>query len=77
MQPYEISYLIEEHNESGKEKWEMYRGIIHAVISSQSAKPVKQTNIMKFDWDKDGGNNDKGVTKEDDIKRLKEKIKKM
>jgi len=53
MTPEEVSAVSDAYYEKYKERWEMMRLTNHAIISSQSTKPVKVTDIMKFAWDED------------------------
>ena len=63
----ETSYLFAAYYKDYKEKWEMLRMQNHAVISSQSTKKVKVTDIMAFDWDEDTNK-----ISEEDIKKAEE-----
>jgi len=69
----EVGYLAKSHIRDYREKWEMLRMNIHAVVSSQSSKPVKATDVMKFAWD--DSDNNKKMTLED-VNAAKERIRK-
>jgi len=73
MSPDEIGYISNSYIKSHKEKWEMLRMSIHATIASQSSKPVKATDVMKFAWD-DGDTAEPMTLK--DIEAARERIKK-
>lgn len=51
MQPYEVSCLVDSFYENYKNGWEQTRTIAHSVISSQSTKPIKPVDVLRFGWD--------------------------
>lgn len=51
MQPYEIESLMEYGYYKGKDQWEQARLIAYVVAQVNSKKPLKPTDIIKFDWD--------------------------
>ena len=73
MTPSEVGYLAKAHYNSYKERWEMLRLHNHAVIASQSTKPLKAEDIMKFPWD--DRRNDKKVMTEEELEAARNRIK--
>jgi len=53
MTPEEVEAVSAAYYENYKERWEQVRMVNHAIISSQSSKPIKITDVMKFAWDED------------------------
>jgi len=53
----EVSYLSDAYYKAYKEKWEMLRLQNHAVVATQSTKPIKPVDIMKFEWDHETSSN--------------------
>lgn len=58
MTDYEISIIMEHSFEQYKDGWEKIRSTNHAIISSQSTKPVQPKDVLPFPWDKDENGND-------------------
>jgi len=73
MSQNEVGYLADAWYKEHKERWEMLRLQNHAVISAQSTKPVKPTDIMSFAWDESTNkikkNNEDSRAARDRIKR--------
>lgn len=74
MYPDEVEYLSNAHYKSYKERWEMLRMKNYAVIASQSSKPIKPEDVMKFDWDDDRKN--EVIRSKDEDESERERIKK-
>lgn len=74
MTPKEVSALMDAYYEEHKERWEMLRLVNHATISSQSSKPVKPTDIMKFVWDNEKENEGNSNVSKEDIERMRKKL---
>lgn len=51
MQTYEISSLMEYGYYRNKDQWEQARLIAYVMAQVNSRKPIKPTDIIKFDWD--------------------------
>ncbi len=51
MEPYEIEALTKHGHYAHQDTWEQTRAIMHAVVQSQSTKPVKPDDILAFPWD--------------------------
>ena len=66
----EVSYLIDAVYEEYKERMELHRSLVHTIVSVNSTKKVKATDIMKFDWD------NKRKSEEIDIAAVKARIMK-
>jgi len=77
MSPEEVGYLSTTFYKDYKESWEKVRLQNHAILASQSAKPLKPTDIMKFDWDNETGSKDeKAVENPDETRRrIRDKYK--
>jgi hypothetical protein len=75
MEASEIGLILEAYEDEFKNNWEQTRAIVHAVISSQSSKPVSPEEVLKFNWDNESTKSAKGVSDED-RERLMNKINK-
>lgn len=65
MQTYEISSLMEYGYYRNKDQWEQARLIAYVMAQVNSRKPIKPTDIIKFDWDGKREKEDaKPITKE-------------
>lgn len=72
MTPHEVNALMEAYMDEYKDGWEKIRYTNHAIISSQSSKSVKLTDIMPFPWDKEDIKGRKEMSK-DRLETLKKK----
>lgn len=65
MQTYEISSLMEFGYYREKDKWEQARLIAYVTAQVNSKKPLKPTDVIKFEWDgKQIKEDSKPITKE-------------
>ena len=71
----EIESLISAYEDEFRDGWEKTRTISHAIISSQSSKPISPEEVLKFDWDTDTKKVNSGMSDED-RERLMKKHKK-
>ena len=49
----EADAFLEGWEERRREQWERVRSVCHAVIQSQSTKPLDPEDVMRFPWDND------------------------
>lgn len=75
MTPEEVSASIDAYFDEYKDRWERLRSSNHAVISSQSSKPIKATDVMEFVWDKESQMNGKGQLSKEDVEKIKQDLK--
>lgn len=73
LQWYEVQALLDSLEITCKQSWEQTRQIAYVVAQTQSTKPIKPSDLIKFSWDKKEDNKDTSITKED-VKRLTEKM---
>lgn len=71
----EVNALVDSYDEDFRNGWEQIRTLAHAVIASQSSKPVKPEDVLKFEWDKEQTKSTTKLT-ETDRERLLKKVKK-
>jgi hypothetical protein len=79
MDQYEIGALSDAYYEHYKEGWEKVRTIAHVIMSSQSTKPLKPKDVLKFAWDDEQNetvDKKKKETPEEAKERLRKKFKK-
>lgn len=51
MSEYEMSIVMKQYYEQYRDGWEKVRLTNHAVISSQSSKPIQPRDVLPFPWD--------------------------
>ncbi|MBQ7854997.1 MAG: hypothetical protein IJ352_08285 [Muribaculaceae bacterium] len=76
MQMYELNWLLPNLYYVTKQQLESTRFIAYMIAQSQSAKQLKVTDIMTFEWDKktmeEKANN---IPTKEEIEKLKAKVK--
>ena len=70
----ELEAIYEAYTDEHKEGWEKTRAMIHAVVASQSSKPITAHEIMPFSWDEDVV--EKNKTTKEDFQRIKDSFSK-
>ena len=74
MSLYELNWLLPNLYYCNKTVLENTRFISYIIAQTQSTKPLKITDIMQFEWEKESTNNNTKVTAAE-RERLKNKLK--
>lgn len=72
MEPYEIQAALNGARLRDRDSWEQTRLIAYVLAQSNSTKPLKPEDILKFPWDNVKHDSETSVSN-DDVERLKRK----
>ena len=73
----EVVAISNAYYDEYKDRWERTRSTNHAIISSQSTKPVKMEDVLPLPWDDESSNKRGNKPKEEDMERLRKRANKL
>ncbi len=68
---YELNTILESMHLKTKNSWEQTRFISYILAQVNSSKTIKQTDILKFSWDKEEETTEDETVTNEDKERLK------
>ena len=71
----EIRYFLEGLSMRNREAWEQARVLGYIIAQSNSTKELKQTDILRFPWDKEESEPQANIVSDADMERLRQKAK--